>query len=155
MTPKNKAVIWKSIFIATLFVNAQANASLFGPKNFEDCILDGMKGVNNDTAANAVIYSCRQKFPNTSNTSPMEINNIGQRVCRIYWIGTGFIKDRKEKRKGFIQYSIVYESTQIKYLASIPERMEAELEKGDGGINKQLLKLLENNMFSIRDACNL
>ncbi len=38
----------------------------FGPSNYFECILDKMPGVKNDTAANAVIRLCRNKFPDRS-----------------------------------------------------------------------------------------
>ena len=37
--------------------------NLFGPKNYEDCVLDGIKNAKSDQAANAVIHACSQKFP--------------------------------------------------------------------------------------------
>lgn len=36
--------------------------SLFGPKNYDECILENMKNVNNDIAAREVKKSCRMKF---------------------------------------------------------------------------------------------
>ena len=35
----------------------------FEPSNYDECILDSMKGVTNDVAAAAIRQSCRQKFP--------------------------------------------------------------------------------------------
>ena len=37
--------------------------SLFGPKDYNECILENMKGVTSDTAATLVNKSCREKFP--------------------------------------------------------------------------------------------
>jgi hypothetical protein len=37
--------------------------SLFGAKNYDDCILQNMKNVKTDSAANAVAYACASKFP--------------------------------------------------------------------------------------------
>lgn len=54
----------KNIIIAVFFVLcSSANAGIFGPSNFEECILDQMKGIKSDAAANAVTYACRAKFP--------------------------------------------------------------------------------------------
>lgn len=36
--------------------------SLFGPKTYDECVLENMKGVNSDTAARLVANSCREKF---------------------------------------------------------------------------------------------
>ena len=37
--------------------------SLFGPKNYEDCIIDGLKGVTSNVAAREIKKACREKFP--------------------------------------------------------------------------------------------
>lgn len=56
---------WIVLFVCSVIYSPISNAwSLFGPKNFEDCVLDGMKGVTSDYAAAAVYKSCRTKFPN-------------------------------------------------------------------------------------------
>ena len=47
-----------------------ANAGLFGPSNFEECILKGMKNVSSDQAANMIAYACREKFPAPKSTTP-------------------------------------------------------------------------------------
>ena len=38
-------------------------AGWFGPSNFDECVLESMKGVTNDVAATAIIRSCHAKFP--------------------------------------------------------------------------------------------
>jgi hypothetical protein len=40
-----------------------ASAELFGPNNYEECILENMKGVTSDQAAHAIRNACREKFP--------------------------------------------------------------------------------------------
>lgn len=56
---------WIVLFLCVMTYSPFSNAwSLFGPKNFEDCVLNGMKGVTGDFAAKAVYKSCRDKFPN-------------------------------------------------------------------------------------------
>jgi hypothetical protein len=42
--------------------------TLFGPKNYDECILEGMKGVTSDKAANAVIQACLNKFSTPKKT---------------------------------------------------------------------------------------
>jgi hypothetical protein len=37
-----------------------------GQQNYEDCILNNMKGVQSDIAAQAILDACRSKFPNAS-----------------------------------------------------------------------------------------
>lgn len=52
-------------FIVLLFLQSSvSNAwTLFGPKNFDECILQGNKGVTSDVAARNIARSCRNKFP--------------------------------------------------------------------------------------------
>jgi hypothetical protein len=52
------------IFIFSLIPFTANSFELFGPSNFDECIFQNMKGVKSDTAANAIIYACRKKFPN-------------------------------------------------------------------------------------------
>jgi hypothetical protein len=42
----------------------EANAWLFGPSNFEDCVIDGIKNAKSDAAASLVTQACALKFPN-------------------------------------------------------------------------------------------
>jgi hypothetical protein len=49
-----------------------------GPGNYEECILDSMKGVTSDLAARAIISSCRNKFP----TKPFADSELSSSVIR-------------------------------------------------------------------------
>lgn len=57
-------------------------AGIFGPSNFDDCVLDSMKGVTSDVAARSIYQSCRQKFPekqvknNARNLSDRELSML-------------------------------------------------------------------------------
>lgn len=58
----NKIFLWLmacSFFIATTPVSA----GLFGPSNFDECVLDGVKDAKTETAARLVAQACRNKFP--------------------------------------------------------------------------------------------
>src|SRR3989344_9259022 len=45
-------------------------AGWFGPSNYDECILESMKGVTSDKAALLIARSCRQKFPNEPAKKP-------------------------------------------------------------------------------------
>ncbi|UUZ76319.1 hypothetical protein LP414_00235 [Polaromonas sp. P1(28)-13] len=45
------------------FFRPFAPRGLFGPSNFEDCVLDGVKNAISNQAANAIMLACRGKFP--------------------------------------------------------------------------------------------
>lgn len=48
---------------ALALLSGAAHAGLFGPSNYEECVLDSMKGVTSDVAARAIMRSCQEKFP--------------------------------------------------------------------------------------------
>ena len=49
-----------------LSFSASVNAGWFEPDNFDDCILDNMKGVQAERAAASIYKACRSKFPKPS-----------------------------------------------------------------------------------------
>lgn len=55
-----------------LFTPLVGNAGFFGPSDYNECILESMKGVTSDLAAAAIRRSCRDKFP----TSPRESKSV-------------------------------------------------------------------------------
>ena len=75
---EGEAVRLGRIFLACAFLalglmghGAAHAVSIWGPKNFDECILENMKGVTSDTAANAIYASCSNKFTSDSNTAPL------------------------------------------------------------------------------------
>lgn len=54
------------VIASTLLQSPFAYAGLFGPSDYDECILESMKGVKSDLAARAIIRSCREKFPKQS-----------------------------------------------------------------------------------------
>ena len=65
-----------SIAIITVFFSVDVLAwSIFGPKNFDECILENMKGVTSDIAAKAIGDSCYTKFPEIINCKTVEVIN--------------------------------------------------------------------------------
>ena len=51
-----------SLFLLFLVSTNIFAFSLFGPKNYDECILENMKGVSSDIAARLVNNSCDEKF---------------------------------------------------------------------------------------------
>jgi len=62
----------KMTIVTTLLIPIASYAGLFGPSNFQDCILEGMKGVTSDTAAGMIARVCRQKFPDKQSAPSQE-----------------------------------------------------------------------------------
>lgn len=51
------------IILGLTLASGSAVAGLFGPNNYEECVLDNMKGVTSNVAAIAIARACRAKFP--------------------------------------------------------------------------------------------
>lgn len=51
------------IIVAILFLPIYTSAGFFGPSNYDECVLENMKGVTSDQAARAIQVACRKKFP--------------------------------------------------------------------------------------------
>lgn len=47
-----------SILLCLIFLTACS-----GPSNYDECILESMKGVESDLAARLIAHSCGEKFP--------------------------------------------------------------------------------------------
>lgn len=49
--------------VVAVLMAAPASAGLFGPSNYDECILEHLKGVSSDVGARMVAEACRKKFP--------------------------------------------------------------------------------------------
>ena len=72
------------IFIALTYP-AIAFSGWLGPGNYDECVLESMKGVTSDMAATAIVYSCRNKFPEVSKSNE-------SKDCMVQWNGNSFRK---------------------------------------------------------------
>jgi len=76
-----KKLTWFIALMASLLVSP-ASAGLFGPSNYDECVLNSMKGVTSDTAAGLIARSCRKKYPedkvkkNVRSLSEGELKNL-------------------------------------------------------------------------------
>jgi hypothetical protein len=70
-------------------------AGLFGPSNYNECILERMKGVTSDLAARAIVGACAAKFSSNKKSTPPskkpeykpELDDSGIPICRVYPVG--------------------------------------------------------------------
>jgi hypothetical protein len=53
----------QKISFAIFAIAALSTLTACGPRDYDECILQAMKGVNSDMAARAIVKSCRDKFP--------------------------------------------------------------------------------------------
>jgi hypothetical protein len=61
--------------------------SLFGPKNFDECVLENMKGVTSDEAAIQIMGACSRKFskkkPTVEDATPKTSSKPSDGICRL------------------------------------------------------------------------
>jgi hypothetical protein len=58
---------------AILLYPGASRADEVRPSSYDECITDTMKGVSSDVAANAIITSCRNLFPEQVNVAPVPV----------------------------------------------------------------------------------
>lgn len=58
------------LFILVLLCPSSGHGEPSTPGNYDECILDAMKGVSSDVAARAIIDSCRNLFPASQDQAP-------------------------------------------------------------------------------------
>ena len=63
MTPRHSNTL---ILVTTALLSGPALADVSEFSSYDECILESLKGVSSDFAANAIIASCRSTFPETT-----------------------------------------------------------------------------------------
>ena len=62
MMKNNRRILMVSVFTC-LFSSVTYAGWLGGPSDYDECILEGIKGVTSDVAAQLIRQSCQKKFP--------------------------------------------------------------------------------------------
>jgi len=85
--PRKITAICLFLTSITFFVPVSVLAGLFGPSDYDECILDSMKGVTSDKAALLIRRACGNKFadepepePESRTLTPQELKNITGRA---------------------------------------------------------------------------
>jgi len=97
----------KTLLLTVLFVlSGNTYAGLFGPDNYEDCILEGVKDAKTDLAVQLVRSACLDKFPPETKPSTSVKDNQRQSifynndfVCKqrqTTWIGRVTFEPQKK-----------------------------------------------------------
>jgi hypothetical protein len=112
------------LVIAFASFSAQAQfGGLFGPENYDQCILENMKGVTSDVAAGQIAFSCRKEFPAEEKTSeplsPEELEKIT--LITGSWAAHGWITLVLHNANNFCVESLVYR------ISTEPKDTEGEL----------------------------
>jgi hypothetical protein len=105
----SKICSMKHLITILLFLSSVSlsHAGLFGPSNYEECVLENVKTAQTDRAVTAVRQTCQSMFPETLKVEPPRKD--GEK-CYVYWDGNKFQLDtsssqRKDKSK-FSEYEI-------------------------------------------------
>ena len=83
-----------------------AVAGIFGPSNYEECLLENLKGVNSDTAARLVAMACMDKFPQPSSSakkSDSAPSVVEPLDCHATWNGKRFVKGIPSSSSGWVR----------------------------------------------------
>lgn len=109
----------------------------FGPKNFNDCVLDGMKGVTSDLAAQMVYRACQQKFPDTApNASSGYVSD-----CYATYSGGTFVRGKPADMSKYL--GISFQNTNS--LIYVPSNMQSD--------EKKITSVIRQNAQTIKKIC--
>lgn len=101
------------LFTAFLIPNI-SYAGLFGPSNYDECILDSMKGVTNDKAAISIKNACWNKFP--SKKVAVEPNWPDNEISLISISDLTLSEDKFQPKGTVTLYGNVYNGNKNKFL---------------------------------------
>ena len=83
----NKLLTTIILLFSFVTVSSGANAQLFGPRDYDECILENMRGVTSNSAAASIRRSCLQKFPRPAN-GPLSAAELGKlNLTELSWEG--------------------------------------------------------------------
>ena len=96
------------LFLICLFARGSAHAGWFGPNNYEDCILENIKGVTQTQAIGTIKNACRSKFPQDCYAWKKSMSRY--KLGQVYE-GYRFIGENPAVRKNWVPLSIMGEQT--------------------------------------------
>ena len=73
----------KRIFFLLFFIVANTYAGFFGPSNYEECVLEGLKDASNSTSAQLLHKVCKEKFKKEGAKKIVS-------ECSVTWNGNSF-----------------------------------------------------------------
>jgi hypothetical protein len=102
--------------------------NVFGPKDYDECILKNMKGVTSDIGARFVDKSCREKFKDNQEDKVQysTTNAKLSEACDIYWNGRSFLRGNVSSNPEFKIMKIARYGLEVIHLG-IPKLMYNEL----------------------------
>jgi hypothetical protein len=147
----------KILFILFLIcTSVSSNAGIFGPSNYEECLLENLKNVSNSDAVNAITAACALKFQNKS-TNNESRKTSGINICKLYWDGWKLVNGEKPNNS-YVTYQHSYQGA-ANLNISLPKDMAKFLEV-DSDVNLPEInnktkygKFFNENWYSIKSLC--
>lgn len=122
---------WSFWVVATMFP-AIAFAQIFGPSNYEECVLKGIRDANTEGAVSALKDACAAKFLRGKGNATVS-------ECNLTWNGNKFLPGAPLDRAKFI--AIRFKQTSD--LVYMPEQMDRKL----------MRQAIEQQIAEIRKIC--
>lgn len=119
----------KRIFSLIALVCAPAVAGIWGPSSYDDCIIDAMKGVTSNIAANEIRKACRNKFPEKQ--SPIIIKELHGNAAKTVFTNAKLSKNYFDAGyivEGYnaINHKLTSLTVQINFNSKSPITLRAE-----------------------------
>ena len=141
-----------SAFVSLLFIgfagSSYAQFGLFGPSDYDECIIEGMQGIQSVLAASYVAISCREKFP------IVPVRTRSKNTCLFtYSMDEGFARVTQREWDSFASKN--YESTPIELRDGLTDiqgdEVMAAWKKASADGNRPLARRIVNaNMKSVK-----
>jgi hypothetical protein len=126
------------ILIGLIFAMAVVRShawSVFGPNNYDDCVLEGLKTAKTDLAAVLVKQSCASKFKNATKTNQLE----PVYDCSVVWSNNTFVKGTPANPSNYREFEI--DATTV--IGYIPK----------SATDRAIGELIKNNIELINKLC--
>lgn len=129
-----------------LFCSLTCYAGIFGPSDYDECVLDGVKAAQTQTAVASVHKACRNKFP--KQPSPF----VKDGVCEVYWDGWKMVGGKKLKESGYATFTIEGSNAE-RFKLGIPKSLDDKLKLSGGAYEKNVLEFAESKEQEMKAIC--
>lgn len=138
----------QSLALFTVFLIPNISyAGLFGPSNYDECILDAMKGVTNDKAAISIKQACYNKFP--PKKVEVEPNWPDNEIALISISDLTLSKDKFQPNGTVTLHGNVYNGNQNNYLQHFTIEVTYENKTKRLYIVSEIVSILTTRPFSV------
>ena len=96
------------LLLVLVFTSISSHAQLFGPTNYEDCVIKNIKESMTDFAIKTVQQTCWDKFKTIDSKGSGSINE-----CYVTWTGDKFVAGSPRNTEQFIKIQFSKTTNQI------------------------------------------